>query len=97
MPFLTDAFGQIFGALNELAQIILDSRILCLTCVAERQRAIAAGTPEHEAAPPNAANLVLTSQQGQAQSLCLAHVQFTDKPIVPGQTPSGLYVAGKLG
>jgi hypothetical protein len=99
MPYLQGVTDAIFGAINQLAELVqaaLDSRVVCVTCAAEQQRAAAAGTPEHELPPLNAANLILTNTAGQTQSLCFAHVQFTDKPVLPGQTASGLYVAGQV-
>ena len=64
--------------------------ILCLGCTGEYVQAVAHGTPLPELPPVNAAALVVG---GNGQ--CLRHVQFTDRPVLPGQTPSGLYLAGQ--
>jgi hypothetical protein len=90
-PFLENAASQLFGAFQELAQAVLTSRIVCVQCAAEQHKAAAAGTPDDQLPQLNTAN-VIAGGDGR----CFAHVEFADRPLAPGQTASGLYVAGRL-
>lgn len=74
----------------DAVQQLLDSRILCFGCIADAHRAAANGTPEDQIQRPNVANLIV---DGRGQ--CFNHVQFTDRPLLPGQSPSGLFLPGQ--
>jgi hypothetical protein len=92
VPFLENVALSVFSALDEIARLIqdaLDSRVVCVQCAAERQKAMAEGVPEEHLPPVNTANII-----AGGDGRCFAHVQFTDRVPLPGQTPSGLYVAG---
>lgn len=84
-------------ALQQLAEAVtagIDATgmpaILCLGCTGERVQAARSGAPEEQWPPVNFASLIVG---GNGQ--CLRHVQFTDRPMMPGQTASGLYLAGQ--
>lgn len=64
--------------------------VLCLGCTGEYVQAAARGTAVEQLPPVHPAQLVVG---GNGQ--CLRHVQFTDRPVMPGQTASGLYLAGQ--
>lgn len=64
--------------------------VLCLGCTGEYVQAAARGTAVEQLPPVHFAQLVVG---GNGQ--CLRHVQFTDRPVMPGQTASGLYLAGQ--
>ncbi len=59
--------------------------ILCLGCTGEYVQAAGRG---EELPAVHWAQLVVG---GNGQ--CLRHVQFTDRPVMPGQTASGLFLA----
>lgn len=69
---------------------MLDSRLMCLGCVADNRRAALAGTRDDQLPPVNIAQVIV---KGDGQ--CLGHVQFVDGPLMPGQTPSGIYLPGQ--
>lgn len=73
----------VFDAIADLHARLdqLPPPILCTSCAVEH----AAGRRE----TPNAAFVV---EQGRGH--CAEHIQFVDGPVLPGQTPGGLYVPG---
>jgi hypothetical protein len=77
---------------EEMLTILIESRIACLGCTADRFKAEHSGTPEDQLPDVNSANLIIN---GMGQ--CYRHVQVADGPVVPGQLPSGLYLPGQGG
>lgn len=61
--------------------------VLCLGCTGEYVQAAARGVPAEQLPPVYWARLIVG---GNGQ--CLRHVQFTDRPVMPGQTASGLWL-----
>lgn len=81
--------------LDDLATAVaelLATRILCLGCTAEARKAAAAGATDDQLPPINFAN-VIANGSGQ----CWQHIQFVDRPLAPGQLPSGLLLPGQVG
>ena len=87
---ITDPMGAAMQRLTDHAANLGAPIILCLGCTGEYVQAAAHGAPLPALPPVNAAALIVG---GNGQ--CLRHVQFTDRPVMPGQTASGLYLAGQ--
>jgi hypothetical protein len=89
----TTTIGQPPATLDNLRQALdelLATRIACLGCAGDNYRAARAGTPDDQLPPVNLANVIV---QGNGQ--CWKHVQFVDRPLAPGQMPSGLLIPGQ--
>ena len=77
---------------EEMLAMLIECRIACLGCTADRFKAERSGAPEDQLPDVNSANLIIN---GMGQ--CYRHVQFADGPVLPGQLPSGLYLPGQGG
>lgn len=97
LAILADRLDEVAASLVEwFARIpaapldqLLDSRLACVQCAAEQHRAVTTGIPEDQLPGINVANVI-----AGGNSMCFAHIQFTDRPVMPGQTASGLFLAG---
>lgn len=70
-----------------LLAALMDSRLVCIQCAAEAHKAVAAGDGAN--AQVNPADVV-----AEGRSLCFSHVQFVDRPVMPGQTAGGIFLPG---
>lgn len=83
------SLSTVLTGIVKAQQDILDSRIVCVACAFEHYKAETLGRP---LPPLNTANVITPKDGG----LCFGHVQFTDRPLAPNQTPSGLYLADRV-
>lgn len=83
MPYITDAAGQIFSAMGQLADLVqaaLDSRALCIQCYGDHTAAQRAGIAAEQLPPLNVANLIV-----DGKGVCYSHVRVGGGIILPGQ------------
>jgi hypothetical protein len=83
---LATSLADLADRLADRLDQLLATRIGCLGCTAEAHKATASG---QEPPPINFVDVIVN---GCGQ--CWAHVQFVDRPLAPGQLPSGLLLPG---
>jgi hypothetical protein len=83
VPYITDAIGQIFTALGQIASLVqdlLDSRIVCFQCYGDHTAAQRAGLAAEQLPPVNIANLIV-----DGKGVCHNHVRVGGGILLPGQ------------
>ncbi len=83
----TDSLAVAMQRLTDHAANLGAPIILCLGCTGEYVQAATTGARGADLPPVNAAALIVAGN-----GMCLRHVQFAERPVMPGQTPSGLYL-----
>lgn len=77
---------------HDIVTELCNTRLLCLGCVQERYKAEQNRVPEDQLPAVNIAQVIVN---GMGQ--CLGHVQFVDRPLIPGERPSGIFLPGQVG
>ncbi len=83
----TDPATRVLQLLDETLGHTPGFVVLCLGCVGDRVQAA-----QHGAQPEDWPEIRFAALIVAGNGMCLRHVQFAERPVMPGQTPSGLYL-----